>query len=237
VRRQAIAIIPARGGSKRIPRKNIVEFFGRPLIAWTIQAALDCGAFDRCVVSTDSEEIAAVSRSLGAEAPFLRERHADDNAPSSLATLAALAQSEAHFDETYDIVVQLMPNCPLRSVADITEALQAFRERGADFQISCVAYGWLNPWWAVELDADSRPKPLFPEQRVVRSQDLPPLYCPTGAIWIARSDRLREASTFYGPGHIFRPMAWQTGIDIDDEADLDMAKALFASKGAKPSQA
>ena len=87
-----IAVIPARGGSKRIPRKNIIGFFGKPLIAWTIDAARESGLFDRVLVSTDDAEIAAIARDWGAEVPFLRDRHADDVAPVARATLRALEQ-------------------------------------------------------------------------------------------------------------------------------------------------
>ena len=91
-----ISIIPARGGSKRIPGKNILDFNGRPMIAWTIDAALKSGIFDKVLVSTDSEEIAAVSRNLGASVPFLRQGSADDNSPSSEATLTSLIQAEKY---------------------------------------------------------------------------------------------------------------------------------------------
>ena len=89
-----IAIIPARGGSKRIPLKNIIPFQGRPMISWSISAALDTGLFDRVLVSTEDEEIAAIGRSAGAEVPFLRRGHFDDHTPVSLATLTALEQAE-----------------------------------------------------------------------------------------------------------------------------------------------
>jgi N-acylneuraminate cytidylyltransferase len=222
-----IAIIPARGGSKRIPRKNLVDFFGKPLLAWSIEAAAQARTFTRIIVSTDDPEIAAISRSHGADVPFLRDRHADDLSHVSLATIAALEQSQAHFGEDYDTVVQLMPNCPLRSAHDIQDALQAFENREASFQISCFAFGWMNPWWAAELDPQGHPRRLFPEQISARSQDLPHLYCPTGAIWIAHSEPLRQAQTFYGPGHVFHPMEWSSAVDIDDEMDLKMARALF----------
>lgn len=229
-----IAVIPARGGSKRIPRKNLVDFFGRPMIAWTIEAAARSGLFDAILVSTDDEEIAAISRGLGADVPFLREAHFDDSAPASLATLSALDQMERHGRSKFDIVVQLMANCPLRGAADIAAALESFRGNGAPFQISCVRFGWMNPWWAARLDDAGHPKPLFPEAWLRRSQDLEPLYCPTGAIWIAEVAALRAAGTFYGEGHVFLPLDWRAGIDIDDAEDLEMAKAAFAMMGHAP---
>lgn len=228
---ERIAIIPARGGSKRIPRKNIVDFLGKPMIAWTIEAALGSGCFDRVLVSTDEPEIAGIGIAAGAAVPFLRQIGSDDHAPASLATIAALHQAEAHWQTRYAVVAQLMPNCPLRSAADVRAAVEHFAQGPAAFQISCFRFGWMNPWWAVRLDADGQPSRLFHEAATQRSQDLDPLYCPTGAIWIADRDALLDANSFYGPGHRFLPMAWEAAIDIDDDADLRMARALGRMQG------
>jgi N-acylneuraminate cytidylyltransferase len=222
-----IAVILARGGSKRLPRKNILELQGRPMIAWTIAAAIESACYHRVLVSTDDEEIAAISRAAGAEVPFLRNSAADDMAPSSAATLAALEQAERHWGECYDVVSQLMANCPLRGAGEIRDAVNNFREMGAEFQISCFRFGWMNPWWAAQIGEQGKPEFLFPEARAQRSQDLPPLYCPSGAIWIAGSESLRKTGTFYGPGHILHPMPWMSALDIDDAEDLAMARACF----------
>lgn len=154
---QRIAIIPARGGSKRIPRKNIIDFDGKPMIAWTIQAALESGCFDRVLVSTDSEEIAEVAISAGASVPFLRQENADDATPSSQATISALKQAETHWQTRYDRVAQLMPNCPLRNAGHIRDAVEHFSQKNLEYQISCFRFGWMNPWWAVSLDEDMSP--------------------------------------------------------------------------------
>lgn len=222
-----IAIIPARGGSKRIPRKNIIDFFGLPMISRTIQAANESGCFDRVLVSTDDPAIAEVSRSYGAEAPFLRIHKADDFSPVSEATLSALAQAEVHWNESYETVVQLMANCPLREAEDILKAVSAFDGHVSQFQISSFKFGWMNPWWSVKLDAGGIPRRLFPDAFSCRSQDLDALYCPTGAIWIANSNALKHAGTFYGEGHVFENMHWTSAVDIDDYEDLEMAKAIY----------
>ncbi len=230
-----IAVIPARGGSKRIPHKNIVDFCGRPMIAWTINAALQSGLFDAVLVSTDDEEIASVARHFRAEVPFLRATHHEDTAPVSKATLAALDQMRAHTGHDFATVVQLMPNCPLRGAGEIRAAYDHFVANGAPMQISCFRLGWMNPWWALRLDESGHGTPLFPDARRRRSQELEPLYGLTGAIWIARTDALRAAQDFYGPGHIYYPLDWKAAVDIDDADDLDMARALFALKaGARP---
>ncbi|MDD4050948.1 MAG: acylneuraminate cytidylyltransferase family protein [candidate division Zixibacteria bacterium] len=225
--REMIAVIPARGGSKRIPHKNLVEFGGRPLIAWTIEAAVESDLFERVLVSTDDAEIATLAEEYGLDVPFLRDRGADDFTPVSEATIAALSQVRSHIGETYQTVVQLLPSCPLRESRHIIEAVDNFRQQQATFQISCSEFGWTNPWWAVTLDDNQAPQPLFPEQRQARSQDLPRLYCPTGAIWIAEVEKLYGAGTFYGPGHIYFPIEWSAGIDIDNPGDLELARALL----------
>ncbi len=223
---KTIAIIPARGGSKRIPKKNIMNFCGKPMIAWTIEAAIASNCFDRVLVSTDDQKIADVAVDHGAQVPFLRNDFADDISPVSVATIAAIKQAEQYWGESYDTVVQLMANCPIRNSADIAASLANFEQKGRDFQISSFKFGWMNPWWAAKLDKDGVPDKVFPEAITKRSQDLEDLYCPTGAIWIANTARLVEAGTFYGEGHVFDVIDWTAAVDIDDAEDLLMAKAV-----------
>jgi N-acylneuraminate cytidylyltransferase len=228
--RPTVAVIPARGGSKRIEKKNITPFGGRPLMAWTIEAALECRRFDRVLVSTDDPEIASVAERHGASVPFIRNAHADDNSTVSLATITALEQLRDELGEEFETVVQLMANCPLRDAGQITAALDHFRSGDASAQISCFKFGWMNPWWAVTLSPEGRPTSLFPKTQEARSQDLPELYCPSGAIWIARVADLREHQTFYTPDRTFWVMPWQSAVDIDDAEDLAMADLLRAMR-------
>ena len=221
---RVVAVIPARGGSKRVPRKNIVDFEGKPLIAWTIEAARESALFQQVVVSTDSPEIAETARQYGADVPFLRIGAADDMSPVSSATIHTLHQLQER-GQTFDTVVQLMPVCPLRTAIDIRNAYAHYRASGADFQISCHRYVAMNPWWAVKLDQHGRPTPIFENTRI-RSQDLPTLYCPTGAVWIASTRRLVEEGTFYGSGHVFWEIDWKRAIDIDTDEDLTLAQVL-----------
>jgi len=218
-----------QGGSRRIPHKNIINFGGKPLIQWTLEAATEACLFDRIFISTDDEEIAGVAQKFGVPVPFLRDKYGDDSSPSSLATIYALSQIEKHLNEEYDTVIQLMPNCPLRKAEHIVEAYRNFLCKKANFQISCFKFGWMNPWLAVKLDQDLRPTRLFP-QKWERPGEREPLYCPTGAIWIARVPQLKRANTFYGEGHIFYPLDWKAAIDIDTYEDLEMARALLERK-------
>jgi N-acylneuraminate cytidylyltransferase len=157
----------------------------------------------------------------------MRASHADDESPVSLATVETIERLEAGGADRFDVVAQLFAACPLRTAEDIRDAFLAFEGRGSVFQISCFELGWMRPWWAVELTREFRPVPLFPGAHSRRSQDLEPLYCPTGATWIARADALLRERTFYGEGHVYHPMAWQRAVDIDEPDDLLMAHALY----------
>ena len=221
-----LAVIPARGGSKRIKRKNIVEFHGKPLLYWTVNAALKSALFDDVIVSTEDEEIAAIARESGASVPFLRENHADDLAPSSAVTLEVMQRLNAQ-GKVYDMVAQLLATCPLRGVEDIKSAVTNFDLKNVPSQISCFRFGWMNPWWAVQLSEYGEPEAMFPVALKSRSQHLPPLFCPSGAIWIAKPSALESAQSFYCPGHIFYELPWKASLDIDNEDDLQMARDLF----------
>lgn len=229
-----LAVIPARGGSKRVPHKNIRVMHGKPLIAYTVEAALQSGVFARVIVSTDSEEIADVARSVGAEVPFLRDAAlADDITPVSAATVDVLVRLDPQ-GTLFEGVCQLMPNCPLRDAPDVVASHQQFATSGARAQLSVVRYGWQNPWWAFERGADLSLTPLFPDALRQRSQDLPELFCPTGAIWWAKASVLREAGTFHAEGRTGCEITWQHGMDIDTLEDWAMAEMLLALEGKRP---
>lgn len=214
---------------QRIPHKNIIDFCGKPMIAWAIKAAKESGLFDRILVSTDDQRIAEVSKKWGAEVPFLTASFADDHTPVSDATASALQQAMNHRQERYESVTQLRANCPLRTADGITRTVTQFEGQGRSFQISCFKYGGMNPWWAVKLDTVGHPEGLFPDAASQRSQDLLGLFCPTGAIWIAQADALLGTKTFYGPNHVFEPITWESAVDIDDYNDMRFARALFQS--------
>jgi pseudaminic acid cytidylyltransferase len=229
-----IAIIPARGGSKRIPGKNIRPLAGKPALAYTIAAACESGLFARVMVSTDSLEIAEVARQYGAEVPFLRDAAlADDHTPVSAATADALTRLDPT-GNGFTLVAQLMPNCPLRTADDIRDSYRQFAAGGAESQISVVRYGWQNPWWAMRKNERQELEPLFPEPMKARSQDLPELYCPTGAIWWARTDTLQREKTFHIPNRKGWEIPWQRGIDIDTMEDWAMAEVLLGLSASNP---
>jgi pseudaminic acid cytidylyltransferase len=221
-----LAVIPARGGSKRIPRKNIKLLRGKPMIAYTIEAALQSDVFEKVIVSTDDAEIAEVSKHYGAEIPFVREATlADDHTPASLVTLDALERLEADGSK-YTYVSQLMPNCPLRTAEDIQKSFEQLKQTNADTQLSVNRFGWLNPWWAFKME-QNKLEPLFPEAFKTRSQDLATLYALTGALWWAKTDVLRRENTFHTNTRTGFELSWQHALDIDDDDDWQMAEVLL----------
>lgn len=226
-----LAVIPARAGSKRLPCKNIRELCGKPIIAYTIEAAHESGLFSRVIVSTDSDEIATVAQRFGAEVPFVRDASlADDHTPVSLATLDALEKLDPDGSVFRD-VAQLMANCPLRTTRDIRESYRQFEEIGADSQISITRYGWLNPWWAMIRDAELRLAFIFDDRWVSRrSQDLPEVFCPTGAIWWAKANVLRREKTFHTVSRTGWEIPWQRAVDIDAEEDWELAEILMQAQ-------
>jgi CMP-N-acetylneuraminic acid synthetase len=200
---------------------------GRPLIAYTVEAALGSGVFARVVVSTDDEEIARIGRACGAEVPFHRAASlADDVTPVSAATADALGRLDPDGAVFVD-VAQLMVNCPLRTAADVCASHAAFLASGAPAQISVARYGWQSPWWALTRDAAGRLEPLFADRLLQRSQDLPELFCPTGAIWWASAETLRTKRTYHVEGRTGWELPWGRAIDIDTEDDWQLAELLM----------
>jgi len=220
---EVLAVIPARYGSKRLPGKNIKQLAGKPMIAWTILAAQQTGIFSDIVVSTDSEKIAEISQQYGGTVPFLRDAaDADDYTPVSIVTVNTLER----MGNKYDTVIQLMANCPCRIAQDIKNAYDNFLSSGSEFQISVFKFGWMNPWWAMKVNAGGEHEPLFPKAYKKRSQDLAELYCPSGAIWIANAAALKREKTFYGNGYKVFALSWQSAVDIDDAEDFSLAEMI-----------
>lgn len=223
-----IAVIPARGGSRRIKGKNIYPLLGKPLIGYTIDAALKSNCFERVFVATDSQEISDVAIELGAEAPFLRSKYNDSDSPVSLATIAFVDELvSGGYTSSPDTVTQLFAVCPLITSADIKKSIFSYQANQRVFQISCAPFATGNPWWAFRLGKDNTAQWLFHEALSKRSQDLPKTFFPTGAIWIAQWDALLKANTFYGPSVKYEPISVECGIDIDWVEDLNYAERLL----------
>lgn len=224
-------VIPARGGSKGIPRKNIALVGGKPLIAWTIEAVSRGAWGGRVVVSTDDEEIASVAREWKAEVPFLRPGElALDTTPGVEPPLHALDRLAA--DEGYepDLVVLLQPTSPLRTAEDITGAIRVAIEHEADAVVSVTPVE-KHPHWMKAMTADGRLRPLLSDvAAATHRQALPLAFSPNGAIYVARPDVLKRSRGWQTD----RTYAWvmppERSLDIDTPFDLELADLLLRKR-------
>ena len=220
------ALIPARGGSKGIPRKNIREIAGKPLIAWTIEAARAAAGIDAVVVSTEDAEIAAVAREWGAQVPFIRPPElAADETPGIDPVLHAIGELPA-----YDAVLLLQATSPLRTTADIDGILSLAAESGAPAVVS-VCEPEDHPNWMYRLAAGSRLEPLLPAPAAARRQDLPPVYALNGAMYFARTAWLRETRGFLTDETCGYPMPAERSVDIDTPLVWRVAEMLLKGEG------
>jgi CMP-N-acetylneuraminic acid synthetase len=227
-----VAVIPARGGSKRLPRKNILDLAGKPLIAWTIAAGLESKYVQRVVVSTEDEEIARVSRQYGADVPFIRpEALAGDDAPSIEVLKHALAALAAK-GERYDYAALLQPTSPLRNAAHIDAAIELLLAKRADAVVSVTELDHPAEW-SNTLPEDLSLDGFIPvEYRGLRSQDLPKRYRLNGAIYISRIERMLQENALLYDGNSFAYiMDRQVSVDIDSDMDFLLAGILARHQG------
>lgn len=223
---RAVAVVPARAGSKRIPGKNLRALRGRPLLVHTLEAAIESGLFSRVCVSTDSDEIRQVAESAGAHVPRLRDsRLADDHTPVAEVTVSALEDLAAHGEE-FRYVAQLLPSSPLRTAVDVIASYEVFLQDPNAPLLSVTEVLGGNPWWAVTLSADRKMCRVHPPAFEMRSQDLPEPYVVTGAIWWMETARLRRERRFYVDGVRAWAIPWPGGLDIDSPRELNLAEAL-----------
>lgn len=219
-----VAIIPARGGSKGLPGKNIIELGGRPLIVWTIDSALQSGIFNRVIVSTDNDEIAETARLAGAELPFLR--------PADLATAtAASAEVVLHALDFLDIqgsFALLQPTSPFRSAQDLRAAAALCNSANATSLISVAPSKPLS--WAFTMEESGRLSRALKDGPVpTRRQDAPQTVTPNGAIYIQSASEFRTSHAFLGANTIGYKMNQIASLDIDDAVDLQIARAIVAA--------
>ena len=221
-----LALIPARGGSKGICRKNIKPLAGKPLLGWTIDTARQAGSVDRIVVSTEDDEIAAIARDLGAEVPFMRPGALSfDSTPGIEPVIHALEQLPE-----FEWVLLLQPTSPLRSVEDIEGIVRLCLDRDAPSAVSVTAVN-KHPYWMYQCDEKDRLSPMIPEQpAVTRRQDLPPAYALNGALYLARRDWLLEHQRFVALDTLAYVMPKERSPDLDTLPDWDWAEYLIKSK-------
>ena len=222
-----LGLIPARGGSKGIPRKTLRPFGGRPLIAHTIQASLSSESVTETVVSTDDEEIARVAREYGAAVPFLRPAHlATDVAPQIDVVLHAVGVIESARAAPYEIVVLLQPTSPLRTAADIDAAVAVIRRGEADSVVS-FSPAFEHPYYAYTI-GESGPKPFIRDRDIPSVRQLfPPAYVRNGAIYATRRELLETERSLQGGRVHAYVMSRERAPNIDTELDLAWAEFLL----------
>jgi len=228
---QLLAIIPARGGSKGIPRKNIRLLAGRPLIAYSIDAARQAQAVDRIIVSTDDAEIAEIGRGLGAEVRLRSGPLSQDDTPTRDVLNHVVAELKA---EGYvpDAVLTLQPTSPLRTAAHIDEAAALFgADPKADSLVSCIEVPHVfHPLSVMRRNAEGYLEPFLPQQQPHRRQDKPRVFARNGAaIYITRTARLAEY--VFGGRLVPYAMDAESSIDIDTLEDLQVAEHLLRARG------
>lgn len=217
-----LALIPARGGSKGIKKKNIVPLAGKPLIAYSIEAALKSQYIDRTIVSTDSGEIAKAAEEFGAEAPFLRPKElADDKSKTLDAVLHAVKKLE-DAGERYDVLVLLQPTQPLRRAEDIDQAVEVFFQNNQE-GLASVSLVDDHPLLIRSIDGSGILKPLLDCGSTCRRQDMPDYYRINGCIYI---NRIRDlcTRTSFNDNMVPYVMQKEHSVDIDEMIDLVVAQ-------------
>lgn len=221
---KVLALIVARGGSKGLPRKNILQIEGKPLIAWTIQAALESSIISQVVLSSDDDEIIETAKAWGCSVPFRRPSHlASDAANSMDVVLHALEELPG-----FDYVMLLQPTSPLRTTLDIDAAFQQLKSAGASSCVS-VCETEQSPYWMYLLEEDKKLHKILSQSTIAyRRQDLPKVYLLNGAIYIARVDCLQKTKSFITEDTVGYVMSQYNSLDIDSADDFDVFRARIA---------
>lgn len=216
-----IAIIPARSGSKGLPDKNIVDLCGRPLMYYTIKAALDSGCFEEVMVSTDSERYAEIAKGCGAKVPFLRSEEMSGDTAGSWDAVREVLSMYRNIGKTYDYVALLQPTSPLRDAEDIRGVFDRLHETGANNAVAITEVDHPVQWcfrlpktgWMDEMAASP--------YRHMRRQELEKYYRENGAVYVVDADKIMDAQyNFYADKCIGYIMPREKSVDIDTKIDL-----------------
>ena len=226
-----LGIIPARGGSKGIPRKNIVVVGGKPLIQYSIDLGLEAmreGLIDRCIVSTDDEEIARIARTLGGDVPFLRPAEiSNDTAKSVDFMLHALSFLERQ-GEHYDAVLLLQPTSPLRTIEDVRVIIQSFKEGNSESLISVYREDHVHALVSYHYQ-DGIGIPLDDKHNVGgRRQEHQPIYVRNGAFYLTTSDYLTREQKVFSSRPILYVMSKSRSVNLDGPEDLDLLNKILS---------
>lgn len=223
-----LAIIPARGGSKGLPGKNIRKLAGKPLIAWAIQCAKSSMYIDHVILSSDDSRIIKIAEKWGCDVPFIRPKElSEDESPMIEVVLHAL-----EYMPNCDYVTLLQPTSPLRTTKDIDNSINKciFLKAKACVSITEIKH---NPFWMYGLTKSSKIVPYVKGKLIDRRQDLPKLYVPNGAVYVAQAEWIKKQRTFFSEDTIGYIMPQYRSIDIDTEFDAIMCENLLTDGGEK----
>lgn len=219
-----IAIIPARGGSKRIPRKNIKPFMGKPIIAYSIEAALQSGLFDEVMVSTDDEEIAEVAREYGATVPFMRSAETSNDYAGTADVILEVLQMYKEQSMVFDTVCCIYSTAPFVTSERLIEAYSKLTD-DIDSVFTCVAYSY--PVQRSLHIVDGRISMVYPEYLNSRSQDLETIYHDAGQFYVARTAPFIHEKTFWGKNTAGLVLSELEVQDLDTLTDWRLAEMKY----------
>jgi CMP-N,N'-diacetyllegionaminic acid synthase len=230
-----LAIIPARGGSKGVPKKNIRLLAGKPLIIWTIEAAQKSNYIDRIVLSTDSKEIAEICKSTGIDIPFMRPNElALDNSIATDTYIYTIDRLNETNNNDYKEFVVLHPTTPLRLPTDIDNAIKLFFNKNADSVISCVEMSH-PPLWCLKLDSNGLIQNYFNfDDSGLNRQDIETAYLPNGAVQVLNYSLIKDKKTYLSEKTFAYIMPQERSVDIDNELDFNFTEFLILGKKDEP---
>ncbi|GEM04719.1 hypothetical protein HMI01_17070 [Halolactibacillus miurensis] len=225
-----LAIIPARSGSKGLKDKNIKLLNGKPLLAYTIEAAVKSSMFDEIIVSTDSRDYADIARKCGASVPFLRSNELSNDTASSWDVVKEVIEGYKNLGSEFDTVALLQPTSPLRTSNDIVEGYKVLKEKDANFVVGVCEMDH-SPLWANTLPDDlSMENFIRPDIVGIPRQNISTYYRINGALYIVRIDHLLKSNDIYNNKSFASVINKENSIDIDDQMDFDFAELLLKSR-------
>lgn len=220
----SVCIITARGGSKRIPRKNVKEFCGKPIIAYSIEAALESKLFDEVMVSTDDDEMAGVARRCGASVPFMRSAEASDDFATTADVISEVLARYSSLGRAFDVVCCLYPTAPFVTTGKLRRAFMMLEE-GADSVLPVVRFGF-PPQRGLVVD-DGALRYACPECASARSQDLRPVYHDCGQFYMMRAEAFARDRSVVAGRAVPMELPEAEVQDIDNPADWDLAELKY----------
>lgn len=221
-----LAVIPARGGSKRIPRKNIKIFGGLPMIAWSIRAAQQSECFDRIIVSTDDQEIAEIARSHGAEVPFIRPGELSDDHAGTIPVIAHATQWQNQYGTNANQVCCIYATAPFVQSGDIRRGLEILQNTGAEYAFSVTSYAFPIQR-AIRITPEQRVEMFEPKRFNTRSQDLEEAWHDAGQFYWGKAQAWLNAKPVFSPDAAPVPLPRHRVQDIDTPEDWERAEWMF----------